>query len=68
MVKELTNAEFSAKMKSLKGEVKHLKCIVCTMIDDMQALSIRDGHGNRTEFSAELQEQIDSWKEEMERI
>ena len=54
------------KIKLLESDVKRLKYILQTMISDMYSLSICDG--NRTEFSEELQNEIASWREELEII
>lgn len=54
------------KIKLLESDVKRLKYILQTMINDMYSLSIHNE--NRTEFSEELQNEIVSWKEELEII
>ena len=51
------------KVKLLESDVKRLKYILQTMINDMYSLSIHKE--NRTEFSEELQGEIASWKEEI---
>ena len=60
------NMEEQIKLLELESDVKRLKCVLHTMINDMYSLSICDG--NRTEFSDELQNEIVSWKEEFEII
>ena len=54
------------RIRILEGTVKHLQYILMTLINDMHSLSIQDE--NRTEFSDELQGQIEEWKEEMDTI
>ena len=51
------------KIKLLESDVKRLKYILQTMVNDMYSLSICIG--NRTEFSDELQGEIESWKEKL---
>ena len=52
-------------LKILESDVKGLKILLHTMINDMYSLSIQGE--NRTEWSDELQGQIEKWKEEIDR-
>ena len=64
MVKELTNAELSVKMKSLEGEVKRLQIVIYKLINDMYSLSFLGKNG--TEFLHELQGEIKELKNDID--
>ena len=54
------------RIEILEGTVKHLQYILSTIINNMYFLSIQGE--NRTEWSDELQGEIEKWKEEIETI